>query len=295
MIKFVVDSTAALTKEQQARYDITILPLRILLGDDSYQDGVDLFLPQLYEKMRRGAEPKTAQVSMEAFYEAFVGLLSQGHDVIYLAFSAVLSGTCNAARLVAEELQKQYPERRIAVIDGRGGAYGTGLNVLAGARLAAAGYSFDDVAAQMDFLANHVEHILALDDLTWINKGGRLFKSLAAAGNRLNIKPILELNDGYIRATRVVRGTKKLFETLADMTVELSKAFPEQIIGLNYTGDDTPPPAIYEMKQILLDRGLADRFVLAPVGCVLGIHLGLGGIGICFFTAKPPVYIPGEE
>ena len=286
-MQIIVDSTCDLPRPLMERYRIRTLPLRVTLEGREYRDRVDLSIDEVYERMRRGVLPRTAQVSPEDMLEVFLDCAGRGEDFLYLAFSSVLSGTCNVAKMLVEGMRERYPGVRMEVLDTKSGAMAIGLCALEAALMAEAGYGYDEVLDQARFMVEHTEHVFALADLDWLAKGGRINRVISSAGSALNLRPLLDVEEGYLKVIGVARGRKKMLETLVDLTARRSAAFPGQVIGVCHAGD---PEAADAVLGMLKARGIGEKYLMDQIGCVLGSHLGLGGVGILFFNARPPFY-----
>jgi len=288
MIKIIVDSTCDLPQEIMQEYDIKVMPLNVLLNGIEYRDRVDIQVEEVYAQMRKGVVPKTSQITPKEIYNMFTSHIKQATDFIYLAFSAAMSGTHNLAKSIQEELAASNPNIKMAVVDTKAGSVATGLMVLQAARLARSGIDFTTILKQIDFMVKHVEHVFAISDLEWLVKGGRINKIVGKTGSILNIKPILDVQNGKMRVINAVRGQKKALKTVVDLVAERIKEFPDQIIGIAHADD---LPAAEEVMKMLKEKIGASKFIVQKIGCVLGAHLGIGGVGVFFFNAKPELYI----
>lgn len=287
MVKIVIDSTCDLPEEYMKLYDIKSLPLRILLGDKEYSDKVTIQVEEVYDEMRKGVVPKTSQVSAADMYKVFTKYCEEKQDFIYLSFSSVLSGTHDVAKLIIEELKEKYHDCNMEVIDSKGGALGTGLIALQAARMGRTTDDFEAIKKEIEFMVEHVEHVFTLDDLDWLIKGGRISKAVGVVGGVLDIKPIMHVDNGYLKVIKTSRGRKKSINTLINMVEERSAKFPSQIIGISHADDlETAKEIEAKLKANNPNR----KFIIQHIGSVLGSHLGLGGVGILFLNEKPEFY-----
>lgn len=288
MIKLIVDSICDLPEEMYDKYDIDILPLRVMINDKEYLDRVTITIDQVYEEMRNGILPKTYQVSPAAIYETFDRHCEEGNDFIYLAFSSVLSGTCDLAKNISKEFKERYPERKIEVIDTKAGAIGIGVIAMQVIKLIENKESFENIINYIYEMTNHIEHVFILEDLNWLMKGGRINKVQAALGTMLDLKPMLDVNNGYLEVIKKVRGKKKSINTLLDIVEERIDGFTDQVIGIGHADDEEAAEAV--VKAIKERFGEDTKCVITKIGCVLGTHLGIGGVGVIFFNKKFDFY-----
>ena len=165
--------------------------------------------------------PTTSQVNAEEAKEVFCPILEQGKDILYLAFSSGLSGTYNSVRLAAEELQEEYPERKIAVIDTLSASLGEGLLVDKAVELKEQGLSLEENAAWLEEHKLNLCHVFTVDDLFHLHRGGRVSKVAAVVGTMINLKPILHVdNEGHLIPLKNVRGRKKSLSGLVSLMEE---------------------------------------------------------------------------
>ncbi len=279
MIRIVVDSTCDMPQALIDRYGIEVLPLHVLVGDKEYLDGVTITTKEVYALMRQDILPKTSQVSAADTHDRLEAFVRQGEDVLCLAFSARMSGTYALIRQIMEELKERYPERSLCTLDSKGGSFATGLIAIEAAKAAASGTPFDGVVGRCRFLIEHVEHVFVISDLTWMIRGGRISKTLGYTANLLGIKPVLDVDDGEMEVIQKVRGRKRSMERVADIVAE--RAARHQTIGITHADDIEAARAM----EAMLRRRLPDcEFMIEEIGAVLGVHLGIGGVGVFFFN-----------
>lgn len=288
MIKIIVDSTCDLPQDIMDLYDIKMLPLRISVNGKEYIDKVTMQVDKVYDAMRSGVIPKTSQPSPADMYNLFREYCIKGYNFFYLAFSSKLSGTFQTASLIIEELKEKYSQIKMEVIDSKGGSTGTGLIALQAAKLIKDGQKFEQILKSIFDLRDHVEHIFTITDLSWLIKGGRISKAAGMIGNILDVKPILDVNDGIMEVIKKVRGKKKALSAIVDIVEERIKNFPDQIIGISHADDlKTAQTLIDAIKDKLGDK----KVIINKIGSVLGSHLGIGGVGVFFFNKKPDFYV----
>lgn len=284
MIKILVDSTCDLPDEIIKKYDIKVLPLRVLIEGKEYFDKKTIQVDEVYSAMRKDIVPKTSMPRPKDIYDAFSEYCTEGYDFIYLAFSSALSGTYSLAKSIIEEFKSQYPRLNMEVIDSKGGSTATGLIALQAARLCEKGeQDFDGIVSKVKGLVSHVEHVFTISDLNWLIKGGRLSRTSGIIGNILDIKPILDVENGSMIVIKKVRGMKKALNTMADILEERARNCKNQIIGISHADDIKTAEALME---IIKKRFGQTEFIVNKIGSVLGSHLGIGGVGIFFFNEE---------
>ena len=144
-------------------------------------------LKSFYNKMRQGALTKTQQASIEDTEKLFRTILSKGVDLLHIAFSSGLSGTANAARLAAETLKEEFPDRKIMVVDSLCASMGQGLLVDSAIRMKEAGKSIEEVAQWLEENIPHLCHLFTVEDLKYLQRGGRISKTTALVGTMIGI------------------------------------------------------------------------------------------------------------
>ncbi|MDO5446128.1 MAG: DegV family protein [Eubacteriales bacterium] len=280
MIRLVIDSTCDMPQDLISKYHSSVLPLSVSIGNESFRDGVDIQIDRLYSAMRQGILPQTSQISPSETESIFRSICEEGDDMIYLSFSSGMSGTFQLAKLIAEDLSREFPERRLEVVDSEGGSIATGIIAMQTARWISSGKSFEEVVSLLNEAVSKIQHLFTLDSLNWLAKGGRIAKPAGYVGDKLQIKPILHVADKTMHVIRIVRGRKQTLSALVDMLVERCKDMPKQLIGIAHADDLSVAEEVAQMIHKVLPE--AKTFIL-PIGCVLGSHIGIGGVGLFFF------------
>jgi len=282
MVKIVTDSSAHLSDELLARYDIRVVPLKLIFGDRVYREGLDITNDEFYPMLRQAKElPTTSQPSSGEFLEVYSELVGQGHEIVSIHISSELSGTVASAQAAKEQL----PEARIAVMDSRSVSLGLGMIVLEAARAADEGKSYEEVVALVREMIPRVKVVFVVDTLEYLHKGGRIGGAATLLGTLLNIKPILRLEDGRIEPLSKARTKKKALAKLLDA------------IG-DYIGSGDAPVlmavahAQAEEEARWVEEQARSRFNcrevhFVEIGPVIGVHAGPGVVGICACVPGP--------
>lgn len=281
MIRIVVDSTCDMPAAFIKAHGVVTLPLHVMAEGQEYLDRVTIRTEEVYALMRRDVMPTTAQVNPAEAYRSLRPLVEQGDDVLCLPFSAKMSSTCQAIAMAGQELEEEFPGRQIEVLDSRSGSLGIGLIAMEAVKAAEAGGDMEQVLRRCRFLIAHVEHLFVITNLDWMIRGGRISRTMGFTANLLHIKPVLQVRDGEMEVIHKVRGEKKSLEKVADLTAQRMQKCPRQLVGIAHASD---LPAAQAM-QALLEARLPDcTFVIEEIGAVLGVHLGIGGVGVLFFN-----------
>ena len=281
-VKIITDSAADLPVELLQAYDIDLIPLRVYdESETEYLDGVTLESVTLLQKMREGAVYRTSLPSLETFQEKFVSYAKEGNPCIYLAFSSELSGTYQSSVLIKEEVKETYADLDLEIIDTKCASLGQGLVVLEAAKMAKDGASKEDILNRVAFLMNHMEHIFTVADLQYLVRGGRLSKVAGFIGGLLNIKPILNVEEGKLVPLEKVRGKKKVLSRIVDIMEERGKDLKGQTIGITH-GDDLETAEA--LKLLITERFGCEVFIVNTIGAAIGAHTGPGVITLFFLN-----------
>ncbi|AHA06164.1 DegV family protein [Bacillus toyonensis] len=281
-VKIITDSAADLPVELLQAYDIDLIPLRVYdEAETEYLDGVTLESVTLLQKMREGAVYRTSLPSLETFQEKFVSYAKEGNPCIYLAFSSELSGTYQSSIVIKEEVKETYADLDLEIIDTKCASLGQGLVVLEAAKMAKDGASKEDILKRVVFLMNHMEHIFTVADLQYLVRGGRLSKVAGFIGGLLNIKPILNVEEGKLVPLEKVRGKKKVLGRIVDIMEERGKELKGQTIAMTH-GDDLETAEA--LKALITERFGCEVFIVNTIGAAIGAHTGPGVITLFFLN-----------
>ena len=288
--EIVTDSCCNLLEDMIDDFGIHVLPLTFMVdGEDevyqSYLKGERTDLKQFYTMMREGKVFRTSLPNLAESEALFRELLGLGRDVLYIAFSSGLSGTCQALSLMAAQLQEEFPERKIHVVDSLAASGGQGLLVWYAVQHARAGESIDQVRDWLEENKLHLAHWFTVDDLMFLFRGGRVSKTAAWAGTLLNIKPVLHVDDeGHLIPMEKVRGRKKSLNALIDhMEKSANKPISDQMVFI--THGDCIEDAEYVAAKIKERFGVKE-VVINYVDPVIGAHSGPGTMALFFLADK---------
>ena len=295
-MSFVVltDTSGNLLNKEIRDYGLHVIPFSYFYDGEEHTclDTDSFDAEDFYGRIRRGLHVTTSQISPQQYMEFFRPYAREGQDVIYVAMSSGISGSCSSARIGAEMLREDYPERTVAVIDTRGAALGEGIIALLAAELRDQGV---DTAEAVEILEGHVErmfNVFTVDDLMHLRRGGRLSNLSAIVGTVLNIKPLLKGNEeGKIVAFGKLRGRRKSVEALAAMYDKLAVEPEKQIVGVVHAACREDADYLIE----LLKRNRPPKqILLADYEPVTGCHVGPGALAL-FFESEEGVRSYGNE
>lgn len=284
-VKILTDSASDLPLHFYEENHVKLFPLKVHLIDQEYEDLLTIEPKTIYEAIRNGHVPKTSQVSPLAFEKTFTEMAQNHEEGIYIAFSSQLSGTYQTAVMIREQVKEAYPDFNLAIIDTKCASLGYGLIVMDAARLANEGAAFEQIVERAEFLATHTEHLFTVDDLEYLAKGGRVSKASAFLGGLLNIKPLLNVEDGKLVPLEKIRGKKKLLSRIIEVMSEQGVDFEQQTVGISHADDEE---TALEMKKRFENELHAKEVIITDIGAVIGSHTGPGTIAIFFLNELPP-------
>ena len=275
------DSGCDITSELLSQWGIKHRELRFLFDGDekTYADG-EMHPQEFYQKMRDGACAKTSAVNVEEFKDSFEQELKNGNDLLYIGFSSGLSTTYNSARIAAEELQEQYPERKIITVDSLAASAGHGLLVYLTLKEKEKGATIEEAAAFAEDMKWRLCIWFTVDDLEYLKRGGRVSPTVAFVGSLLGIKPILFMdNEGHLISRSKVRGRKAAIQALADKYTELATDKKNGTIFISH-GDCEEDAKL--LASIIEEQHGAKAKIITFVGPVIGSHSGPGTLALFF-------------
>ena len=276
-VKIFTDSTADLSSELVEKYDIEVVPLYVLIGENSYLDGIEMTTEELYRQINeRQIMPKTAAPSTGDFYEKFAPWVQAGYDVVYVGLSSHLSGTFQAARLAAEE----FAEGRVWVLDSLNLSTGIGLLVLKAAELAWQGKSAAEISSSISELIPRVRVSFVIDTLQYLHMGGRCTSIQLLASNVLKIRPQIIVKDGGMITGAKFRGKRAscLEQFYKEVVGDGSKINRERAF---VTHSGCSEAELLDYTNRLKGIGVSE-VLTSQAGSVISSHCGPGNIGIIY-------------
>lgn len=284
--KIITDSAANLTDEQIKDYDTEIISLKYNIDGkdyDSYIKGVKTDFSPVYKLLREKAMITTSLANRGDCDKVILPVLQSGEDVLVLAFSSGLSGTCQNIKLAAEDYKEMFPDRKIFVVDSLCASMGQGMLVYYVSKLKAEGKTIEEAAEWAENNKLSIAHIFTIDDLFFLKRGGRLSGTSAVVGSLLGIKPLLHMaDDGKLYVTGKVRGRKATLEFLADSLGEKGINLKEQEIFIVH-GDCLEDAKT--LGKMILDKYKVKGITYNILDPVIAAHAGPGTLAV-FFIGK---------
>ena len=275
-IKITADSTCDLSEELLKKWDIALMPMHILMGEDSYLDGVTVHPADVFAYVNQGGKmPKSAAANLVEYTEFFAPFAKEYDAVIHISVSSKLSSCFQNARLAAGEFEN------VCVVDSQNICTGQGYLVLQAAKWAADGLPPKNISMRLQGLAKRVELSFVLNQLDYMAKSGRCSGVLAFGANILGIKPSLAVIDGELKVVRKYRGSlpicvgKYITDQLANREdIDRSMVF--------ISSTQAKPGCMEAIKAGLRQYGNFENVYETDIGTTIGGYSGPGTIGIVF-------------
>jgi DegV family protein with EDD domain len=283
-VKILADSACDLPKDFYPEHNVTLFPLKVQVNGQEYEDVKTIDPKTVYDAIRGGDVPKTSQVSPLLFEEVFTKMAENNEDGIYIAFSSALSGTYQTSVMILDQVKEKYPNFNLTIVDTKCASLGFGLVVKEAARLASENVSKDEILKDVLFRSQHMEQLFTVEDLDYLAKGGRVSKASAFLGGLLNIKPILNVEDGKLVPIEKIRGKKKVYRRIVELMKERGENFSNQIIGISHADSEE---TLEEVKTLIMEELHPKDIFTSSIGSAVGAHTGPGAIAIFFLNKQP--------
>lgn len=285
MAKIIIssDSTCDLSPELVEKYNISIIPLGVTLGDKVYLDGVDITPDDVYAHHDKTGElPKTTAANVGEFIDYFTELTKDGDAVIHFTISSSMSSTYSNACLAADDFDNVY------VVDSLNLSTGGGLQVLAAAEMAQNGMEPADIVAELEKITPCVDASFVIDSLEYLHKGGRCSAVAMLGANLLKLKPCIEVKGGAMGVGKKYRGAygrvlaEYVDERLQDVdSLDTTRAF------VTHAGCD--PEVVDAIAEQVKSKGIFEEVLVTRAGCTISSHCGANTLGVLFIRKSPIV------
>ena len=276
-VRIVTDSASDITG--LTRKNLTIAPMAVTFGEETYLDGVNLTHAQFYEKLiESDTLPTTSQITPAQFEDAFRSAAEAGETVVCITISSKLSGTYQSACIAAQDYEGQ-----VFVVDSLNAAIGEQILVLRALDLAETGMEAAEIARQLEREKTQVRVIALLDTLEYLHKGGRLSRCEAVLGGLLSIKPVVAVKDGAVALVGKAIGSKNSGNLLRKLILEGNGVNYKRPYCVAYSGLSDEMLQKYISDNADLWQTATRTLPIATVGCAIGTHIGPGAIAVAFF------------
>jgi DegV family protein with EDD domain len=275
------DSTCDLSAELKERYNVSIIPLGVTLGDKTYFDGVDINPDDIYAHHDKTGElPKTTAANVGDCIDYFKPFVDAGKTVIHISLSAEFSSTYNNACLAASEFENVY------IVDSRNLSTGNGLLVIAAAEMAQSGMEATEIVKKLNDLALCVDASFVIDKLDYLHKGGRCSALAMLGANVLKLKPCIEVKNGKMGVGKKYRGKygAVLKEYVAERLANIDNIDLDRVFVTHAGVDMEIVNAVVE--QVKATAPFKEVF-MTRAGCTISSHCGADTLGVLFVRKSP--------
>ncbi len=277
-LAIITDSTAYIPADLVAKYQLEVVPQIVIWDGQEMRDGVDIMPAEFYARLKTSKTmPTTSQATIASFQTLFEPLVARGVPILAILLSPHLSGTIQSA----EQAKKDFPGARIEIVNSESVAMGLGYQVLAAARAAEAGASFDEVLAVAQRVKAQTGVVFLVDTLEFLHRGGRIGGAARLMGSALNLKPLLEVRDGRVDALEKVRTRAKARERLLEVVEQRVKGKKNlRLAALHASAEE-------DAQSLLAEAGERMHPIeqhLTTVSPAVGTHTGPGTVGLAYCT-----------
>ena len=277
-IKIVTDSLSDITADRAEELGITIVPLTVIFGRETFLDRVTITTDEFYRRLAdEDIWPTTTQPTPAAFVEIYEELAKETDEILVVTLSSKLSGTYQSA-LSAKEMVKT--KARIEVIDSELVAMGLGLTIISAVNKVNAGASMDEMVEFVNKAKDRTHFVVYFDTLKYLAKGGRIGKAQGLLGSMLSVKPILTLKDGEMAPVTRLRSKAAGMDYLYNVAGGAGS-----LEGLAVEHATTPDEAD-RLVERLGDLYPKEQIVKAVISPVLGVHGGPGAMAITVLESE---------
>ena len=278
-VKIISDSTCDLSEELIKMYDVKILPLHVMLGEDEYEDGVNITPDEIYRwSDANKATPKTSALSITDAMEMMHECGDDGSEMVCFSISEQMSTSGNVLRMAAAELGF---EDRVIVINSASLSTGVGLQVIEAAIMAQQGKTAKEIAVYIEEIKPYVRASFVVDTLTYLYRGGRCGGLTALAGGALKMHPQIVVRNGAMKPDKKYRGklSNVILNYVQDMEPQLRNARTDRVF-ITHSGCDVE--VIEKVYKYLEDLNIFEEILITRAGSVISSHCGPGTLGVLF-------------
>lgn len=273
-VRIVTDSTADLDAALRAEHGIEMVPLVVHIGERTFKDAIEIDPDRLWREVEgSSAHPRTSQPPPADFEAVYRRLRAEGAEVVSIHISSDLSGTLGSAALAREAVGGEG----VALVDSRSVSLGLGLTVLEAARRARRGATAAEIEAYAREAGRRTHILFGVDTLEYLARGGRIGRAAALLGTLLNLKPVLQIQDGVVSAADKVRGRGKVLPRCLERMAEWVR--PGSRVRMAALHVQAPDEAARWLEAFRREYR-AEEVHVGPVGPVVAVHAGPGTVGI---------------
>ena len=282
MIRIIIDSACDMPKEKADELNLDFLPLKTIFGEEEFLDGINITHEDFYKKLEDSkVNPTTSQISPADYEDIYEDVKQCGDTAIVITLSSKLSGTYQSANIAREGY-----EDCIYIVDSENVTLGEQLLILYACQLRDMGLSAVEIVAALEDKKKDIHVVAALDTLEYLQRGGRISKTVAVAGNLLSIKPVIAIENGEVSLIAKARGTKNAQTQVTEAVKNYGKIDFSMPAAYVYSGLNDDHLQKYIKDAAIAWEGQTDAIPVYSIGSTIGTHVGPGAYGIAFFKKK---------
>lgn len=279
MTTIITDSTSYINPKLIEEFNIKIASLYFVFNQEDVKE-TDISNQEFYKRMAQEGIPISSQPALGELETLMKEELDLGNDLIGVFISSNFSGTFNSAYMLKSQLEEEYPERKIEIIDSRSNSMQLGFAALTGARLAQENKTFQEIVKAINHNIERSRFLFIPENLTYLEKGGRIGKASALVGNVLKITPILTVENGITEIFKKVRTKTRAIDTMLNKMMEDHKNGTVLEIAVHHINCEEEALILKDKIKDLINVNI----VISDIGPVIGLHVGPGAIGIVYYT-----------
>ncbi len=281
MVRIITETTCDISLDTLQEWNVESLPMFVTLDGVEYRDRYDISPAEFFEKLGQSKSlPTTAQITPNRYQEVMEDVRDKKQQALFLVFSSGLSGSYQSCLIAQEAVGYDG----IRVVDTKAACGGQGLIVYEIQKRAAQGMSLDDLTETANWMAEHIEHLIMVENLEMLRRGGRISSIAAFMGGVMNIKPIIHMVDGKLIPFDKIKGKKKALRRLIQEMKLRARDLDKQKLFITHA--ENPMGAQLLVDELKTEHGLTDVSV-NEMGATIGSHTGKDTITLHFFSEAP--------
>ena len=282
--QIITDTCCDLWPEFYEELNLKVRSLAVNFQGQEIENYNQQWLESFYNGLRDGEKAQTSAGNPEGWKRVIEPVLAAGQDALVLVFSSGLSTTYQSAVIAAQELQENYPQRHIRVVDTLCASMGQGLLTYYACKKRDGGMSLEELADWCENTKKNLCHWFTVDDLMYLKRGGRVTAATALMGTMLQIKPILHVdNEGHLVKVGTARGRKASMDALVQKLAETGLPGENDTVFISH--GDCIEDARYLERKLKEECGVKE-VVTNYIGAVIGSHSGPGTLALFFLGSQ---------
>jgi len=280
MVKIIADTLSSISVEEAKQLGLSYLPQIVIFGEESFRDDSEIDADTFIERLKTATTlPKTTAPYPHLYQPILDELTKAKAEILIICPSSKVSGTYSRAVVAA----KDYPDANISILDTPIVGAGLGSVVRMAAGMASKGKTISEISKEVGSMASRNRTYFLVDTLEYLQKGGRIGAAKALLGSVLQVKPILGIVDGEVKAIDSQRTRKKALERFIELVIKECPKTELAFLNVQHGG------AIEEaesLRKILIDKTGINEIPITNLPAAILVHGGPGVLGVSFFVEK---------